>query len=95
MLHSVLCCNIQKTALIPVGLVDEIPQEILELGFEVKESATILGMEISNDLHDLDETATKITNKIQKESNWCSRFNLNLPGRISVAKSINQCFTHR
>ena len=67
---SGLCCNIEKTALIPVGLIDEIPQEILELGFEVKESAIILGMEISNDLHDLDETATKITNKIQKESNW-------------------------
>ena len=85
---SGLCCNIQKTALIPVGLVDEIPQEILELGFEVKESATILGMDISNDWHDLDETATKITNKIQKESNWWSRFNLNLLGRISVAKSM-------
>ena len=85
---SGLCCNIQKTALIPVGVVDAIPQDILELGFEVKESATILGMEISNDLHDLDGTATKIKNKIQKESNWWSRFNLSLPGRISVAKSM-------
>ena len=32
---SGLCCNIEKTALIPIGVVSDIPAEILELGFEI------------------------------------------------------------
>ena len=67
---SGLCCNIEKTALIPVGVVGEILHDILELGFEVKESATILGTEISNDLHDLDG----IKNKIQKRKQLVEPF---------------------
>ena len=34
----------------------------------MKESATILGMEISNDLHDLDETAIKLQTKSKKKA---------------------------
>ena len=49
-------------------------------------------MEISNDLHDLDKTATKITNKIQKESNWWSRFKLEPTGQNQRSK-INALLT--
>ena len=43
---SGLCCNIEKTVLILVGQVEPIPQNIMDRGFEFKNRATILGMEI-------------------------------------------------
>ena len=85
---SGLCCNIEKTVLVPVGMLEPIPEDILELGFEIKGKAIILGMEISNDLHDMESCAETIVKKINKECNWWSRFNLSLPGRIIVAKSM-------
>ena len=57
---SGLCCNIEKTVLVPVGMLEPIPEDILELGFEIKGKAIILGMEISNDLHDMESCAETI-----------------------------------
>jgi hypothetical protein len=47
---SGLECNIEKTALIPIGPVGEISQEIKNIGFEIKNSAVILGMKIHNNV---------------------------------------------
>ena len=85
---SGLCCNIEKTVLIPVGITEPISNEIIALGFEIKEKATILGMEISNNMMDFGGCAKKIAEKIKKEANWWNRFNLSLPGRINIAKSM-------
>ena len=60
---SGLCCNIEKTVLIPVGRVEPIPQKILDLGFEFKKRATILGMEINNNLNNFDNAANTMINK--------------------------------
>ena len=60
---SGLCCNIEKTVLVPVGMLEPIPEDILELGFEIKGKAIILGMEISNDLHAMESCAETIVKK--------------------------------
>ena len=85
---SGLCCNIEKTVLIPVGRVEPIPQNILDLGFEFKNRATILGMEISNNLNNFDNAANTIINKVKGEINNWYWFRLSLPGRIAVTKSL-------
>ena len=85
---SGLCCNIEKTVLIPVGRVEPIPQNLLELGFEFKNRAIILGMEISNNLNNFDNAANTIINKVRAEINKWYRFRLSLPGRIAVTKSL-------
>ena len=66
---SGLCCNIEKTVLIPVGNILPISNEIITLGFEIKEKATILGMEISNNLNYFGACAKKIADKIKTEAN--------------------------
>ena len=71
-----------------MGILEPIPDEILDLGFEIKDKAIILGMEISNDLHDMESCAETIVKKINNKCNWWSHFNLSLSGRIIVAKSM-------
>ena len=85
---SGLRCNKDKTVLILVGHIAPIPNQILNMGFEIKESATILGMEISNKTTNFNSSALKIAEKIKKEANWRARFILSLPGRINVTKSM-------
>ena len=45
---SGLCCNIEKRELVPIGKIEAISQDIVDLGFEIKNKALILGLEISN-----------------------------------------------
>jgi len=85
---SGLECNIEKTALIPIGPVGEISQEIKNIGFEIKTSAIILGMKIHNNIIGFEDSAISIINSINKEINFWVRFRLSLPGRINVAKSM-------
>ena len=84
---SGLCCNIEKTVLVPIGKIEAISQDIVELGFEIKNKALILGLEISNDNNITDNAVNKIIEKINCEVNRWARFNLSLPGRINIAKS--------
>ena len=85
---SGLCCNIEKTVLVPIGKIEAISQDIVELGFEIKNKALILGLEISNDNNITDNAVNKIIEKIHCEVNRWARFNLSLPGRINIAKSM-------
>ena len=57
---SGLCCNIEKTILIPVEQLSPISNDIIALRFEIKEKATILGMEISNNPDDFGACAKKL-----------------------------------
>ena len=45
---SGFCCNIEKRELVPIGKIEAISQDIVDLGFEIKNKALILGLEISN-----------------------------------------------
>jgi len=81
-------CNIEKTLLIPIGKVDDISDEILGLGFDIKNSGKIVGMEISNNLGNYDQEVDKIIQKMDGVVRDFSRFSLSLPGRINVAKTF-------
>ena len=85
---SGLCCNIEKTVLVPIGKIEAISQNIVDLGFEIKGKALILGLEVSNENNVTDIAVNKIIEKINSEVNRWARFNLSLPGRINIAKSM-------
>jgi hypothetical protein len=85
---SGLNCNIEKTVLMQVGLKNPITPEIAGLGFLFVESIKILGMDIDADIANLDSNFTKIAVSIDKSISYWDRYNLTLPGRINVAKSL-------
>jgi hypothetical protein len=85
---SGLGCNLEKTSLMPVGLIEPISQEILDLGLQVVNEITLLGAIIKNTGLCYESNGTKILEKIRKQVNFWVRFNLSLPGRITVAKTF-------
>jgi hypothetical protein len=84
---SGLECNVEKTVLMPINP-DPVSDEIKSLGFEIKNNMTILGMKLKNNGDFVIENGEIITEKIQKQINYWLRFNLSLPGRITIAKSM-------
>jgi hypothetical protein len=84
---SWLECNIEKTSLMQVGSIEPVSQEIINVGFEIVERTTILGLVIDGNSNNFGTSKNKIVEKVRKEiRNW-SRFNLSLPGRITIAKT--------
>ncbi len=83
---SGLECNVEKTILMQVGSDLPIEQNILNLGFDVKNEITLLGLVIEGDTGSFEKSFNKITQSIAKEKNFWLRFNLSLPGRIAIAK---------
>jgi len=81
-------CNIEKTVLIPIGDTTNIDPRIVDLGFSITNKTVIVGMEISNDLGHFENVITNIQNKIRREINYYRRFNLSLPGRVNIAKTM-------
>ena len=57
---SGLCCNIEKMVLVPVGKTEAISQDILDLGFEIKNKALILGLEVNNENNVTDIAVKKL-----------------------------------
>ena len=85
---SGLECNIDKTVVIPVGHIEEISQQLRDTGFSFANSATILGVEVSNNMEGFVSAAEKIKTSLRKQVNFWVRFRLSLPGRINIAKSM-------
>ncbi len=85
---SGLKCNIEKTVLMQVGTKTEISPEIASLGFSFVDSIKILGMDIDADISRLDSNFERTAVSIDKSIAYWERYNLTLPGRISVAKSL-------
>ena len=85
---SGLECNLEKTALMVVGTNEPVPLEISTLGFEITNEITLLGAKIKNTGFCFDNNVDKIIEKIRAQSNFWKRFNLSLPGRISIAKTF-------
>ncbi len=85
---SGLECNKDKTVLMQVGTRIPINQEILSLGFDIQHSTTLLGLIIENDSFSFGRSIEKITNKIRNEIKFWTKFNLSLPGRINIAKTM-------
>jgi hypothetical protein len=85
---SGLKVNFEKCILIPIGFRGPIPQYFLDSGFKVDDNAKILGFTVFNDLNRLNSNFDEIISAVIRLRNFWSRFNLSLPGRIAVAKSL-------
>ncbi len=83
-LHS----NAEKTTLLQIGTVAPLQNAILELGFNVVENVTLLGLTVDNDLSFMSNYFEGIIAKIQNIIEYWERFYLSLAGRISVCKTF-------
>ena len=79
---SGLVCNVEKTCLMQIGSDLPIQREIIDLGYNI---LTILGMQCGGDP---DQNFHNIRGKVNSQVLIWSRFNLSLPGRICIAKSM-------
>ena len=57
------------------------------LGFQVKDSITLLGVDINSKLNNIREISQKIKQKILNQIAFWERFRLTLPGRITILKT--------
>jgi hypothetical protein len=85
---SGLSSNADKTTLLQIGRIAQLSPEILDLGFNVVQNVTILGMKIDNTLSTLTEYFDEALAKIMRIGEFWERFNLSLPGRIQVCKTF-------
>jgi hypothetical protein len=82
-------CNYEKTSIMRIGNLDEIPDpHIFELGFTFVTESKLLGFTIANDSNIKDGTLGPILVKVKKTVNFWKRFNLSLPGNITIVKSV-------
>ncbi len=86
-LLSGLVCNVEKTVLMSVGNNIVIDERIANLGFNIEQKVTILGLTFDGN-GNFDCNFEKIRNKIMKQINFWKPFNLSLPGRINIAKAM-------
>jgi len=85
---SGLGCNVEKTMLMPVGVLEPVPQDIVDLGVKIVSEITLLGAVIKNTGLCFESNSEKIIEKVRHQVNFWNRFNLSLPGRINVAKTF-------
>jgi hypothetical protein len=81
--------NVEKTTLMPIGLLDEpLPQDILDLGFEIVSEIKCLGLVINNRASNLENHFNGTARKIGQLIGSWERYNLSLTGKISIAKTM-------
>ncbi len=83
---SGLECNVEKTTVMCVN--SNVPEYMAEIGFAVVDSVTILGLEIEGDSGEFNRTFKKIHTKVRNNIATWKRFNLSLPGRVCIAKTM-------
>jgi hypothetical protein len=71
-----------------IGRVGPVPDEIKDLGFLITDKIHILGMDIDANISELDENFAKTIVGLKKSVDYWKRYNLSLPGRINVIKSL-------
>jgi hypothetical protein len=84
---SGLVCNVEKTMLLPIGDINPVDPRILDLGFSVVEKLTILGLKIDKN-GVVADNYQGILSKIKNQIAVWRPFNLSLPGRINIAKTL-------
>jgi hypothetical protein len=85
---SGLRCNMEKTSILQIGEIVPVPDEIGNLGFSFCGETKILGMNISANPEAWHGNFECILSNIKKKITFWERFNLSLPGRICVIKSL-------
>ncbi len=83
---SGLICNYEKTVVMPIGDTSVVPKDLS--GFTLASSVKLLGMDISNNLDNVDDIFISIGEKILNLILFWSRFRLSLPGRIAILKTL-------
>jgi hypothetical protein len=84
---SGLVCNVEKTMLLVIGDNVDVDDRTKELGFVIAKKVTILGLELDGRGYMI-ESLQKVTTKIKNQLVIWRRFNLSLPGRINIAKTM-------
>jgi hypothetical protein len=79
---------VDKTTLMQIGNGNQLSDEILGLGFTSVQEVTLLGLVINRDLSSLSVYFHETLRKIRQGIEYWERFNLSLPGRISVCKTF-------
>ena len=85
---SGLRCNYDKSVIMPTYDISD-PEKINveTLGFQFKDSITLLGVDINSKLNNIQEISQKIKQKIVSQIAFWERFRLTLPGRITILKT--------
>jgi hypothetical protein len=85
---SGLKSNADKTTLLQIGLVGNLSDEIRDLGFLITDKVKLLGMDFDRKLSSLTSHSDEVLGKINRIIEYWERFNLSLPGRISICKTF-------
>jgi hypothetical protein len=87
---SGLKCNMEKSTIMLMGFdVNEpIPDWITDSGFKMVTETTVLGCIIGKSSANISKNFVKIEEKIAKTKHFWERFNVSLPGRIAIAKTL-------
>jgi Reverse transcriptase (RNA-dependent DNA polymerase) len=86
---SGLHCNFNKTCIMTTYEPDQETIELANnLNFKLTDRFTLLGIEITRNLDNVDNIFEKIKNKIIGLASFWERFRLSLPGRVTVAKTF-------
>ena len=85
---SGLGCNVEKTMVMPVDINQPVPQNVVDLGIQIVNEIFLLGTVLKNTGTCFEPNSEKILEKIRKQVNFWTRFNLSLPGRVTVAKTF-------
>jgi hypothetical protein len=85
---SGLQCNEEKTCILPIGGVNNLPFQHVEIPFQITNTVKLLGLELDNKLDCLEKVHEKTLEKISGIVRFWSRFWLSLPGRINVVKTL-------
>jgi hypothetical protein len=84
---SGLVCSVEKTVLLPIGNNVIVDERITTLGFKLVDTVTILGLEINGNGF-TERNFECIIQKVRNQLGTWRPFNLSLPGRINIAKSM-------
>jgi hypothetical protein len=87
-LISGLVCNVQKSNVLPVGLVADLSDEIRETGFNFVPEITVLGFLLNNEQNIFEINENIMKKKIAGQIRFWNRLNLSLPGRINICKTM-------
>ncbi len=85
---SGLRCNMEKRAILQIGRIIPVPDQVRDLGFTLCTETKVLGMNISADPALWMGNFDNILSNIRKKITFWDRFSLSLPGRICVIKSL-------
>jgi hypothetical protein len=70
------------------GVNDPIPDEIKNLGFDIKNEVKLLGLKIKNDCNSYILSKSELEERIRSQIRFWTRFDLSLPGRVTVEKTF-------